>query len=122
VTRQIRIIVGNIETDAWLNESRTASMVWEILPVTSKASLWGDEIYFAVPVKTGLEDGRETVALGDIAYWPEGPALCIFPGKTPISTKDEIRPASAVSIVGKVRDVQALLGRVKQGDTIVIQR
>ena len=68
------------------------------------------------------EDGKEKVALGDIAYWPEGPALCIFLGKTPISRGNEIRPASAVNIIGKIKDVNTLLKKVKDGDEITLKK
>jgi hypothetical protein len=120
--KRIRITSGNIETTGTLNDTKTAALIYEALPITSTVSWWGDEIYFTVPVKTGLEDGKETVNLGDIAYWPEGPAMCLFLGKTPISKGNEIRPASAVNVVGKLTDIKALVGKVKQGEKITIRR
>ena len=122
MNRQIKIVVGGIEVEGWLNESDTARMVFDALPITSEANLWGDEIYFYVSLQAVLEDGRETVTLGDIAYWTGGPALCIFLGKTPISRGNEIRPASAVSIIGKISGVKSLLGKVKDGSKITVRR
>jgi len=119
---QIRIIAGNAEAGGNLNDTRTAALISRALPITGRVNWWGDEIYFMVAVKTGLENGKETVALGDIAYWPEGPALCLFLGKTPVSKGNEIRPASAVNVIGKVADITALLGKVKQGEKITIRK
>jgi hypothetical protein len=122
MSSQIVIAAAGIEVKGTLNDSLTAAKIREALPITARANLWGDEIYFTVPVRTSLEDGRETVEVGDLAYWPEGPALCIFMGKTPISRGDEIRPASAVTIVGRIPEVRKLPGKVKQGDKITIRR
>ncbi|MDP2918726.1 MAG: cyclophilin-like fold protein [Dehalococcoidia bacterium] len=120
--KPITIIAGNVQATAELNDTKTAGLIYQALPITSIVNWWGDEIYFDVPVKTGLENGRETVNPGDIAYWPEGPALCLFLGKTPISKGNEIRPASAVNVVGKLADIKALLGKVEQGEKITVQR
>jgi hypothetical protein len=38
------------------------------LPVESVAYSWGDEIYFEIPVELEIEDGREILEIGDIAY------------------------------------------------------
>jgi len=122
MTKEIKIVVGGIEADATLNDTKTARMVFDALPISSKANLWADEIYFYVTLETELEDGKETVSLGDIAYWPEGPALCIFLGKTPISRGNEIRPASAVNVIGKIKDINTLLKKVKDGEKILLRR
>ncbi len=122
MSRQIKISVGGLEVEGWLNETDTANKVWEILPITGTVNLWGDEIYFSIPLETGLEnDARETVSIGDIAYWPQGPAMCIFLGKTPISRGNEIRPASAVNVIGSIEGVEKLLGKVKQGEIITVR-
>jgi hypothetical protein len=65
-------------------------------------SLWGDEVYFSIPVKLKLEAGQEVVSMGDLGYWPDGNAFCIFFGPTPVSQRGEIRPASPVTVFGKV--------------------
>jgi len=118
---EIRITAGGLETDGWLNETDTASKVAEILPITGTVNLWGDEIYFSIPVETGLENARETVSIGDIAYWPQGKAMCIFPGRTPISKGDEIRPISPVNVIGGIEEVEKLLGKLRQGETITVR-
>jgi hypothetical protein len=107
--REIEIKLGDVVLEAELNDSKTAALVWDALPIESDYNTWGDEIYFTIPVTTGPENGVETVELGDLAYWPPGKGFCIFYGKTPASNGDEIRPASAVNPLGKVHgDVTAL--------------
>jgi hypothetical protein len=120
--RKIKIVAGKLELGAWLNETKTASKVFEALPITSMVNTWGDEIYFTIPVDTGPEDAKELVNLGDIGYWPPGKAMCLFFGKTPISKGDEIRPASPVNIIGKVEGDLKLLRKVKDGEEITIRQ
>lgn len=122
MSKNIKIVVGNIEAEATLNDTKTAGMLYDVLPVTCEANIWGDEIYFTIPVDAGLEDEKETVALGDIAYWPPGSAMCIFLGKTPVSRGDEIRPASAVNVIGKIKDVNTLFRKVKDGAKITVKK
>ena len=119
--RKIKIIAGKLELGAWLNETETASKVFQALPITSTVNTWGDEIYFTIPVDAKPEDAKELVSLGDIAYWPPGKAMCIFFGKTPISKGNEIKPASAVNIIGKVEGDLKLLQKVRDGEAIIIQ-
>ncbi len=120
--RKIKITVGKLELEGWLNETKTAARVFESLPVNSTVNTWGDEIYFTIPVDAGSEDAKELVSLGDIGYWPPGKAMCLFFGKTPISRGDEIRPASPVNIIGKVEGDYKLLRKVKDGEEIIIRR
>ncbi|MEE3142045.1 MAG: cyclophilin-like fold protein [Chloroflexota bacterium] len=105
----IVITAGSIRLEAELNDTFTAKAISNILPITAAANTWGDEIYFSMPITLELENGQEVVDLGDLGYWPPGGAFCIFYGLTPASQEDEIRPASAVTIIGKVHgDVTAL--------------
>ena len=105
----IVITAGSIRLEAELNDTFTAKAISNILPITAAANTWGDEIYFSMPITLELENGQEVVDLGDLGYWPPGGAFCIFYGLTPASQGDEIRPASAVTIIGKVQgDVTAL--------------
>ena len=105
----IVITAGSIRLEAELNDTFTAKAISNILPITAAANTWGDEIYFSMPITLELENGQEVVDLGDLGYWPPGGAFCIFYGLTPASQGDEIRPASAVTIIGKVHgDITAL--------------
>ena len=121
VRGEIKITVGELEVKAWLNETNTATKLLEILPISARVNLWGDEIYFPVPLDTGLENEKEIVALGDIAYWPQGKAMCIFFGRTPVSKGEEIRPISPVNVIGRIEGEPKLLGKVKQGENITIE-
>ena len=120
--KKIRILVSDLKVEAELNESKTAQSVWEALPIAAKANLWGEEIYFAIPVKTGLEAGsREVVSAGELGYWPTGHAFCIFFGPTPASQGNEIHAASAVNIIGKVLTDPKVFLKVKDGAKVILE-
>ena len=102
---KITIKIGGISFKAELNDTETAKRIAKILPFTSSFSTWGEEIYFSVPVESGLdESAKEKVNPGDLGFWPPGRAFCIFFGPTPMSGPGEIVPAGAVNIIGKVSD------------------
>src|SRR4030067_1523923 len=121
--KKIRIFVSELKVEAELNESKTPQMIWEALPIEAKTNLWGEEIYFAIPVKIGLEkDGREVVSAGELGYWPTGHAFCIFFGPTPPSRGDEIRAASAVNVIGKVLSDPKVFLKAKDGEEIRLEK
>jgi hypothetical protein len=121
--KKIRILTGDLKVEAELNDSKTGQMIWEVLPIETKANLWGEEIYFSIPVKTGQEKGaKEVVSAGDLGYWPTGHAFCIFFGPTPASRGDEIRAASAVNIIGKVLGDPKIFRKAKDGEKIVLEK
>ena len=121
--RQIKISTGNLTLTATLNELETANQLWESLPITGRVQIWGDEIYFSIPVNVEEElDSQETVRAGAVAYWPPGSALCLFWGPTPVSAPGEIRPASAVSVVGIIDNDPTLLAQVPAGSEIVVEK
>jgi hypothetical protein len=122
MSRVIRIKAGDIEVKAELNKTSTAAAMWDALPIKSKADLWGDEIYFPIALTLKPENQRELVDTGDLGYWPDGPAFCIFFGPTPISRSGEIRPASAVNVFGKISGNTDVLKRVKSGTRITISK
>ena len=121
--RKIKIIAGDVTADAHLLNTSTADAIWDALPLESTCNLWGDEIYFTIATSQGLEeDAREIVAKGDLGYWPQGPAFCIFFGLTPISSGNEIRPASAVNIFGKVIGDSTVFKQVSSGMPVRVER
>lgn len=120
--KKIRITAGEVEATAELNNTRTAQAIWEALPTTGRVNLWGDEIYFSIPVKLKLEAGQEVVSIGDLGYWPDGNAFCIFFGPTPVSQRDEIRPASPVTVFGKVIGDATTFKKVAPRTRIAIKR
>ena len=118
--KRIRIIAGTVEAEAELNNTASAQAIWEALPIQARVSLWGDEVYFSTPLSLELEAGQEVVGTGDLGYWPEGNAFCIFFGPTPASRGDEIRPASPVTVFGKVIGDATILKEVAAGAIITV--
>ncbi len=120
---KITIKSGNISAEAELYNNKTAKSVYEILPIEANAQTWGDEVYFEIPTHVDLdESAKEVVELGELGFWPEGDCFCIFFGKTPVSRGNEIRPASKVNVFGKVIGDPKIFKKVKDGDTIIIQK
>ena len=119
----ILIRAGGVTVTAALNDSPTAGAVWDALPITGRVQTWGDEIYFPIPVDAAeAPDAAETVDKGAVAYWPPGSALCLFWGPTPMSRGDEIRPASAVYVIGAIDGDPTVLAAVPSGAEIVVER
>ncbi len=120
---KMRITAGELQVDAELNESRTAKLVWEALPIEARGSRWGEEIYFAIPVRTELEpDSRDVLSAGELGYWPAGPAFCIFFGPTPASRGDEIRAASAVNVIGTLLTDPKAFRSVRENTKIKLEK
>ena len=122
MANEMRIVAGEVSAVASMNDSATASAIWEALPIEARGSTWGDEIYFSIPVRLSEENGKEVVELGDIAYWPPGTAFCIFFGPTPASHGDEIRPASAVNVVGKIDGDPKIFRNVASGTKVILEQ
>ncbi len=123
MAQTIRIRAGKVVVTAELNDSPTAQKVYETLPIDGSVNTWGDEIYFEIPVSGSLDEtARDVVAVGDLGYWPTGRAFCIFFGPTPASRGDEIRPASAVNVLGRVVSETAPLRQVQDGESVRIER
>ncbi len=121
MVKKICIKVGLIEAIAELNDTRTAQAIWEALPIKGQAHLWGEEIYFSIPLSLKLEGGQKLVNIGDLGYWPQGNAFCIFFGPTPISRGGKIRPASAVTVFGRVTSDTTVFKQVASGTEITIE-
>ena len=121
MAKRIYIKSGPLELEATLNDTGLAASLWSALPISAAANTWGDEIYFGIPVDAELENAQEVLDLGDLAYWPPGRAFCVFFGPTPASRGDEIRPASAVTVIGKVDGDATILKRVQRGDSVTLE-
>jgi len=120
---KIKIFVNNLEVEAELKNTASAKAIYEILHIDGAANRWGDEIYFVIPLKLDLEKGAtDVVEKGDLAYWPEGCCFCIFFGKTPASTETEIKAASKVNIIGKIKGDPAVFKTVNNSDLVIIEK
>lgn len=122
VIKKIAITTENLKMDASLNDSSTAQKIWDALPIEGRVNTWGEEIYFSIPVDTGLENAKAVVLEGDLGYWPPGNAFCIFFGVTPVSQGDEIRPASPVNVFGKIIGDPKVFKKVRSGAKIIIEK
>jgi len=118
---RITITAGSVSMDADLIDTETARAVVSRLPITGRVNRWGEEIYFSIPVEMGREaDARDVVEMGELGYWPDGNAFCIFFGKTPASRGEEIRAASPVNVFGRVSGDATRFGSVADGEEIVV--
>jgi len=93
---------------------RTVDAILRAMPLEGRAAVWGREIYFQIPVKSGEEKAKSIAEKGLIAYWPMGNAFCIF--------YDKMRPYSPVNPIGKVTKNIEIFQRVRVGMIIRVQR
>jgi hypothetical protein len=120
---KINISAGNISLEAEILDTPTASKILEALPLESSANVWGDEIYFDIPLRLEQEpDARADVEVGDLAYWPAGPAFCIFFGPTPVSTGDQPRAYSPVNVFGRVLGDARQFKGISSGTAVMVTK
>jgi len=120
---RIRFEMAGVSLDAELLDTPTAKAIAAKLPISSSAMTWGEEVYFEVPVQVAREkDAKAVVTPGEIAYWPDGHAIAIGFGRTPISQGSETRLASPCNIWAKaLSDVKALKA-VRAGTKIEVRK
>jgi len=121
--RAIRIEADGVRVYAILASTPTALGVWDALPLGGAARLWGEEVYFDVALKLPLEaQARAEVAVGEIGYWPQGPAIALFFGRTPASRDTAPVAASPVNIFGRITGDATRLARVRAGGRVRLTR
>ncbi len=97
INREVSIELDNSHSP------KTVQAILESLPIEVNINRWGDELYTEkTQIVEKEEDAKREVNLFDVAYWPEGNALCLFYGPTPISTEGKILAYSPVNIVGRI--------------------
>jgi uncharacterized protein len=114
-----------IELDDTLSP-KTFKAILDNLPVEVGINKWGEELYTD---QTTITVGQEVNAKAevnelDVAYWPEGNALCLFYGPTPISKNGKILAYSPVNIIGKIVDSSnkhAILKQIKERAKVIIR-
>ncbi len=117
----IRFEFATVTLEAELLDTPTAKAILAALPVTSSALTWGEEVYFDVPVEVAREKAARAIVIpGEIAYWPDGPAIAIGFGRTPISQGDETRLASPCNVFARALGDVKMLGAVRAGTKVKV--
>jgi uncharacterized protein len=121
--QKIKIAIGSITVAAELFDTDCAKAIAGKLPIEAIPNEWGDEFFFAIPVKLPLDaTATRKVKVGDIGYWPPGNALAIFFGRTPMSTGPDPVPASEVNLVGRIVNDALFLKKAKGAAGIRIEK
>lgn len=120
--REVLITAGGVTVRARLLETPTAERIWAALPIQASARTWGAEVYFQTDISSDREPGaREVVRAGEIAFWPDGDAIAIGFGPTPLSrSKAEIRLASPCNIWAHALDDVKQFKCVHAGERISV--
>jgi hypothetical protein len=120
---RIRFDFAGLALEAELLDTPTAKAIAAALPITASVMTWGDEVYFDIGLEAAREaDARAVVTAGEIAYWPDGTAIAIGFGRTPVSRGDEIRLASPVNIWAKALSDVTALKAVKAGSKVTVSK
>lgn len=113
--------IGKVQAELIDKNPETAEAVLKALPFEGKANVWGEEIYFNIPVGIVEENGQQEMEVGDIAFWPTGNAMCLFFGPTPVSENEKPKAYSPVNLFAKVIGDAKLLKNVKEGEIIRVK-
>jgi hypothetical protein len=118
---RIRFEFATVTMEAELLDTPTANAILAALPITSSALTWGEEVYFEVPVEVAREEAAHAIVTpGEIAYWPDGPAIAIGFGRTPISQGNETRLASPCNVFARALGDVKTLAAVKAGTKVKV--
>lgn len=120
--REVVITAGDVTVRARLLDTPTAERIWAALPIMGSARTWGAEVYFEAPVTSATEPGaRDTIRVGEIVFWPEGEAIAIGFGPTPLSrSKSEIRLAAPCNVWAEALDDVRQFKAVHAGEEISV--
>ena len=115
----VTVTAGDIAIRVKTLDTPTALAIIAACPIISNANTWGDEVYFSTPVNVAREaNAKAVVQAGELAYWPDGNAIAVGFGPTPISQGEEIRLASACNIWGHALDDDKAFSVVRNGASL----
>ena len=129
--KKLKVLFPDIdrEISIELDDSRspkTVQAILENLPIQVGITRWGDELYTEkTQIMAEEEQANREVSFLDVAYWPEGNALCLFYGPTPISKDEQILAYSPVNIVGRIiphdDEKDNLLEKIKENTRVIFK-
>jgi hypothetical protein len=129
--KKIKVLFPDIdrEISIALDDSRspkTVQAILENLPIKVGITRWGDELYTEkTQIIAEEEEAKREVSFLDFAYWPEGNALCLFYGPTPISRDEQILAYSPVNIVGRIiphdNEKDDLLEKIQENTRVIFK-
>ena len=95
---------------------KTVGRIISLLPINSRLHLWNQEAYFGVGARIGPEKAVMQCKSGDLAYWPQGDAVCLF-------FKD-MTPFSKVNPIGRISTtaLEGVFERIRTGTMIRFSR
>lgn len=122
---EIKLIFGHTVLEAELDSSALSNDITKLLPLETEVNRWGGEIYFVLPEMLDYSGETDEVEIGDVAFWPNGPALCLFFGETPGSFTNKPRPHSISVVIGKIKGIQSKvpeLMKIANGTKVRIEK
>jgi hypothetical protein len=129
--KQIKVLFPDIDREVSIelddsHSPRTVQAILENLPIHVGITRWGDELYTEkTQIIAEEEEAKREVNFLDVAYWPEGNALCLFYGPTPISKDGQILAYSPVNIVGRIishdNEKDDLLEKIKENTRVIFK-
>ena len=100
---RLKVEAGAASFEIELDDSATSQAIVKALPFESRASTWGEEVYFSTPVSARLEaNAKQVVEPGTVCFWTQGDSIALPWGRTPISTDDMPKLANPCSVLGKI--------------------
>ena len=120
---KVRIETGKVVLTAELRDTPTTKALLAALPFESRASTWGEEVYFSTPVSVKLEgDAQQIVEPGTVCFWTEGDAIALPYGRTPISTDERPKLAGRCNVLGTLIGEAKELARIRSGEKITVSK